>query len=118
MNIRFTAKTIERLCDSTPHGRAGSLARKILQLCVDRAKHAAPHFIRCSRARNQPPGLTDESPAGKNYAEGYDAASTRGCSRAAEAHRPAGPHRHPAQELKDINKQMSTGETKAPRQAR
>jgi RNA polymerase primary sigma factor len=38
--------------------------------------------------------------------------------RAAEAHRPAEPHRHPLKELKDINKQMSTGEAKARRAKR
>ncbi|HEY6898777.1 MAG TPA: RNA polymerase sigma factor region1.1 domain-containing protein, partial [Rhodocyclaceae bacterium] len=48
MNIRFTAKTIERLCDSVRGmvEAARNHERKILHLCVDKAHMPRPHFIK------------------------------------------------------------------------
>jgi RNA polymerase primary sigma factor len=48
MNIRFTARTTERLCDAVRHmvDQARSHERKILNLCVDKAGMPRPHFIK------------------------------------------------------------------------
>jgi RNA polymerase primary sigma factor len=48
MNIRFTARTTERLCDAVRHmvDQARSHERKILNLCVDKAGMGRPHFIK------------------------------------------------------------------------
>ena len=48
LNIRFTAKAIERLCDSVRHmvEQVRSHERQILQLCVDRAGMPRQHFIK------------------------------------------------------------------------
>ena len=53
LNIRFTAKTIERLCDSVRHmvEQVRSHERHILQLCVDRAGMPRSHFIKVFPAR-------------------------------------------------------------------
>src|SRR5690606_3325205 len=48
LNIRFTAKAIEKLCDSVRHmvEQVRSHERQILQLCVDRAGMPRQHFIK------------------------------------------------------------------------
>ena len=47
MNIRFTSRSIERLCDSV-RGMVEMVRkseRKIQQICVDKVKMPRPHFI-------------------------------------------------------------------------
>ena len=48
MNIRFTARIIERLCDSVRHmvENVRKHERKVLELCVERAGMKRPHFIK------------------------------------------------------------------------
>jgi RNA polymerase primary sigma factor len=47
MNIRFTSRSIERLCDSVRGmvEQVRGCERKIQQICVDRVKMPRPHFI-------------------------------------------------------------------------
>jgi RNA polymerase primary sigma factor len=47
MNIRFTSRSIERLCDSVRGmvEQVRACERKIQQICVDRVKMPRPHFI-------------------------------------------------------------------------
>jgi RNA polymerase primary sigma factor len=123
MNIRFTAKQIERLCDSGPQdGRERALhERKILDLCVDKATCRASTSSRFSPAtrRINLEWLKHEVQSGrKPYRESLDARSA-GHPRAAAAlidlQNRIG---IPLKDLKDINKQMSTGEAKARRAKR
>ena len=48
INVRFTARTIERLCDSVRHSveQVRAHERKILHLCVDKAHMPRSHFIK------------------------------------------------------------------------
>jgi RNA polymerase primary sigma factor len=121
LNIRFTAKTIERLCDSVRHmvEQVRGHERQILRLCVDRAGMPRQHFIKVFPGREiDLAWLKDEIATGKDYAEGLMRV-------------------HPAvleeqqklldlqdgigislKDLKDINRQMSTGEAKMRRAKR
>jgi len=121
LNIRFTAKTIERLCDSVRHmvEQVRGHERQILRLCVERAGMPRQHFIKVFPGKEiDLDWLKDEIAAGKNYAEGLmrvhpavleeqqkliDLQDNIGIS---------------LKELKDINRQMSTGEAKMRRAKR
>jgi RNA polymerase primary sigma factor len=121
LNIRFTAKTIERLCDSVRHmvEQVRGHERQILRLCVERAGMPRQHFIKVFPGKEiDLDWLKDEIAAGKNYAEGLmrvhpavleeqqkliDLQDSIGIS---------------LKELKDINRQMSTGEAKMRRAKR
>jgi RNA polymerase primary sigma factor len=121
LNIRFTAKTIERLCDSVRHmvEQVRGHERQILRLCVDRAGMPRQHFIKVFPGREiDLDWLKDEIATGKDYAEGLmrvhpavleeqqkllDLQDSIGIS---------------LKDLKDINRQMSTGEAKMRRAKR
>ncbi|MCB1912786.1 MAG: RNA polymerase sigma factor RpoD, partial [Rhodocyclaceae bacterium] len=121
LNIRFTAKTIERLCDSVRHmvEQVRSHERHILQLCVDRAGMPRSHFIKVFPGQEiNLDWLKDEIAAGKNYAEGLmriHPAVLEEQQKLIDLQDRIG---IPLRELKDINKQMSTGEAKARRAKR
>ncbi|MBI2308888.1 MAG: RNA polymerase sigma factor RpoD [Rhodocyclales bacterium] len=120
--IRFTSKTIERLCDSV-RGMVESARmceRKIQQICVDKVHMPRPHFIKvfpgnelnlawaddeiAANPRTYAQTLTRNAPAIKEQQQKLIDLQTRiGI---------------PLKELKDINKQMSTGEAKARRAKR
>jgi len=120
--IRFTSRTIERLCDSVRGmvEAARACERKIQQICVDKVRMPRPHFIKvfpgnemnldwvdaeiAANARSYGPVLTRNAPAIKEQQQKLIDLQTRiGI---------------PLKELKDINKQMSTGEAKARRAKR
>ncbi|MBW7901865.1 MAG: RNA polymerase sigma factor RpoD, partial [Rhodocyclaceae bacterium] len=120
--IRFTSRTIERLCDSVRGMVEGVRAceRKIQQICVDKVRMPRPHFIKvfpgnemnldwvddeiAASARSYGPVLTRNAPAIKEQQQKLiDLQNHIGI---------------PLKELKDINKQMSTGEAKARRAKR
>ncbi|MCK6392731.1 RNA polymerase sigma factor RpoD [Zoogloea sp.] len=121
MNIRFTARTTERLCDAVRHmvDQARGHERKILNLCVDKAGMPRPHFIKSfpgnetnldwlkaeiSAGPNNAPVLMRMQPAVlEEQQKLIDLQDRIGI---------------PLKELKDINKQMSTGEAKARRAKR
>ena len=121
MNIRFTAKTIERLCDSVRGmvEAARSHERKILHLCVDKAHMPRQHFIKVFPGNETNlEWLKHEVQAGKPYS----AQLMRGAPNVLEQQQKLIDLETriglPLKELKDINKQMSTGEAKARRAKR
>ncbi|WVT84654.1 RNA polymerase sigma factor RpoD [Dechloromonas sp. ZY10] len=122
MHIRFTSRVIERLCDNVRDMVDGIrfCERKIQQLCVDRVKMPRPHFIQsfpgnetnldwvdgeiAAAPKTYAPILTRMAPDIKEQQKKLLALQDRiGI---------------PLKELKDINKQMSTGEAKARRAKR
>ena len=123
MSIRFTSKTIERLCDSVRSmvEEARACERKIQRICVDTVRMPRPHFIKvfpgnelnldwvdaelvAVTSKNYGPVLTRNAPNIKEEQKKLLALQERiGI---------------PLKELKDINKQMSTGEAKARRAKR
>ncbi|HRP67005.1 MAG TPA: RNA polymerase sigma factor RpoD, partial [Thauera sp.] len=121
LNIRFTAKAIEKLCDSVRHmvEQVRSHERQILQLCVDRAGMPRQHFIKVFPGQEvNLDWLKDEIAAGKNYAEGLmriHPAVLEEQQKLIDLQDKIG---IPLKELKDINRQMSTGEAKMRRAKR
>ena len=121
LNIRFTAKAIEKLCDSVRHmvEQVRSHERQILQLCVDRAGMPRQHFIKVFPGQEvNLDWLKDEIASGKNYAEGLmriHPAVLEEQQKLIDLQDRIG---IPLKELKDINRQMSTGEAKMRRAKR
>jgi RNA polymerase primary sigma factor len=122
MNIRFTSRCIERLCDSV-RGMVEEVRgceRKIQQICVDRVRMPRPHFIQSF------PG----NEINLDWVEGEIACCTENLRRHPDPQRARHQEEQrkllalqdrigiPLKELKDINKQMSTGEAKARRAKR
>lgn len=121
LNIRFTAKAIEKLCDSVRHmvEQVRGHERQILQLCVDRAGMPRTHFIKVFPGQEANlDWLKDEIATGKNYAEGLmriHPAVLEEQQKLIDLQERLG---IPLKELKDINRQMSTGEAKMRRAKR
>jgi RNA polymerase primary sigma factor len=121
LNIRFTAKAIEKLCDSVRHmvEQVRAHERQILQLCVDRAGMPRQHFIKIFPGQEvNLDWLKDEIGAGKSYAEGLmriHPAVLEEQQKLIDLQDRIG---IPLKELKDINRQMSTGEAKMRRAKR
>ncbi|OYD54101.1 RNA polymerase sigma factor RpoD [Thauera propionica] len=121
LNIRFTAKAIEKLCDSVRHmvEQVRGHERQILQLCVDRAGMPRTHFIKVFPGQEANlDWLKDEIATGKNYAEGLmriHPAVLEEQQKLIDLQDKLG---IPLKELKDINRQMSTGEAKMRRAKR
>ena len=120
--IRFTSRTIERLCDSV-RGMVESVRgceRKIQQICVDKVRMPRPHFIKVF------PG----NEMNLDWVDAEIASSQRTYAQTLIRNAPAIKEQQqklidlqnhigiPLKELKDINKQMSTGEAKARRAKR
>jgi RNA polymerase primary sigma factor len=122
MYIRFTSRIIERLCDSVRQMVEGVRAseRKILRICVDKVKMPRPHFI-----KSFPGHETD-----LDWIDGEVTAAPRTYVAVLTRNVPAIKEEQqkllalqdrigiPLKDLKDINKQMSTGEAKARRAKR
>jgi len=121
MNIRFTARTIERLCDSV-RGMVEAVRnheRKILHLCVDKTHMPRAHFIKVFPGNETNlEWLKGEVQSGKPYA----AVLMRQAPAILEEQQALIDLQErigiPIKELKDINKKMSTGEAKARRAKR
>jgi RNA polymerase primary sigma factor len=122
LNIRFTSRSIERLCDSV-RGMVEQIRgseRKIQQICVDRVKMPRPHFIQSFPGKETTLEWVDAeiAAAPKNYL----AILTRCAPDIKEEQKKLlALQDHigiPLKDLKDINKQMSTGEAKARRAKR
>ncbi|MCK9387935.1 MAG: RNA polymerase sigma factor RpoD [Sulfuritalea sp.] len=121
MNIRFTAKSIERLCDSV-RGMVEAVRsheRKILHLCVDKAHMPRAQFIKTFPGHETDmEWLKHEVQSGKPYCTQLMRAAPNILEeqqRLIDLQNRIG---IPLKELKDINKQMSTGEAKARRAKR
>ncbi len=121
MNIRFTARTTERLCDAVRHmvDQARAHERKILHLCVDKASMPRPHFIKSFPGNETNlDWLKAEIAAGPNNAPvlmRMQPAVLEEQQKLIDLQDRIG---IPLKELKYINKQMSTGEAKARRAKR
>jgi len=121
MNIRFTARSIERLCDSVRHmvENVRKHERKILDLCVERAGMQRLHFIKVFPGNETNlDWLKSEIASNASYA----AALIRMQPAILEEQQKLIELQEriaiPLKELKDINKQMSTGEAKMRRAKR
>ena len=121
MNIRFTARIIERLCD-TVRGMVDEVRsheRAIMDLCVNKSQMPRPHFIKVF------PGNETNLRWVKN-----EIAANRPWSHVLTRFEPNTMEQQqklidiqkkigiPLRDLKEINKQMSTGEAKARRAKR
>jgi len=121
MNIRFTARTIERLCDSVRGmvEAARSHERKILHLCVDKAHMPRTHFIKIFPGNEtNMEWLKHEVQSGKPYGAQLMRAAPAILEEQQKLIDLQTRIGIPLKELKDINKQMSTGEAKARRAKR
>jgi RNA polymerase primary sigma factor len=122
MNIRFTSRSIERLCDSVRGmvEQVRGCERKIQQICVDRVKMPRPHFIQSFPGNEVNLEWVDNEIA--NAPKTYVAILTRNGPAVKEEQKKLLALQErigiPLKELKDINKQMSTGEAKARRAKR
>ncbi len=122
MGIRFTSKTIERLCDSVRAmvDEARTCERKIQRICVDTVRMPRLHFIKVFPGNELNIDWVDAeiAVASKTYA----AVLSRNAPNIKEEQRKLLALQErigiPLRELKDINKQMSTGEAKARRAKR
>ncbi|PSJ16036.1 RNA polymerase sigma factor RpoD [Nitrosomonas supralitoralis] len=121
MAIRFSAKLVEKLCDTQRElvGNVRNYERKIMDLCVSKAKMPRNHFIKTFPGNETNlDWITQEIKAEKPY------------SQALEHYKPAIlEEQHnllalrskigiPIKDLKEINRKMSTGEAKARRAKR
>ncbi|MDR2690272.1 MAG: RNA polymerase sigma factor RpoD [Azoarcus sp.] len=121
LNVRFTAKSIERLCDSVRSmvEQVRNHERQILQLCVNRAGMPRAHFIKSFPGHETDlEWLPGEIALGKNYSPTL----TRTHPAVLEVQQKLIALQEkvgiPLKELKDINRQMSTGEAKMRRAKR
>jgi len=122
LNIRFTSRSIERLCDSV-RGMVDLVRgseRKIQQICVDRVKMPRPHFIQSFPGNEVNLEWADAEIAAAPKI--YVAILTRNGPAIKEEQKKLLALQDrigiPLKDLKDINKQMSTGEAKARRAKR
>jgi len=121
MNIRFTARSIERLCDSVRGmvEAARGHERKIMHLCVDKAHMPRPHFIKMFPGNEiNMEWLKHEVQANKPYSAQLMRAAPAILEEQQKLIDLQDRIGIPLKELKDINKQMSTGEAKARRAKR
>ncbi len=122
MYIRFTSRSIEKLCDSVRSmvDQVRGSERKIQQICVDRVKMPRPHFIQSFPGNEVNLDWVDEQIAAAPKT--YVAILTRCAPDIKEEQKKLiALQEHigiPLKDLKEINKQMSTGEAKARRAKR
>ncbi len=123
MGVRFTSKTIERLCDSVRAmvEEARACERKIQRICVDTVRMPRPYFIKVFPGNELNLDWVHnelEAASGKPYVQTL----ARNAPNVMEEQKKLLALQDrigiPLKELKDINKQMSTGEAKARRAKR
>ncbi len=123
MGIRFTSKTIERLCESVRSmvEEARACERKIQRICVDTVRMPRPHFIKVFPGNELNLDWVDDELASTS-SKAYAPTLTRNAPNVKEEQKKLLALQDrigiPLKELKDINKQMSTGEAKARRAKR
>ncbi len=123
MLIRFTSKTIERLCDAVRSmvEEVRGCERKIQRICVDTVRMPRPHFIKVFPGNELNLDWVDGEIAAAS-SKPYAPILTRNAPNVKEEQRKLLALQDrigiPIKELKDINKQMSTGEAKARRAKR
>ena len=121
MTIRFTARTVERLCDSVRSlvDKIRSHEREIHDICVYKAQMPRAHFIKLfAGSEGSKRWLTIEINAGNPWSEALirlEPAILELLGNIQGVQQKIG---IPIRDLKEINKQMSTGEAKARRAKR
>jgi RNA polymerase primary sigma factor len=121
LNIRFTAKTIEKLCSSVRSlvDSVRSHERKILHFCVDRSNMPRQHFIKSFPGNEvDTDWVKREIQSGKPFAALLMRNAPNIVDEQLKLIELQSQTGIPLKELKDINKQMSTGEAKARRAKR
>ncbi len=119
--IRFSARQVEALCDQlrTMVDKVRSHEREIMDLCVQKVKMPREHFIKTFVGRETDTSwVTEEINYGHKYSAilaRYQHAIMEKQSKLAELQDSA---MLPVKDLKEINRQMSTGEAKARRAKR
>jgi RNA polymerase primary sigma factor len=121
MNIRFTARIIERLCDSL-RGMVEEVRRherEIMNLCVNKGTMLRPHFIKeFPGSETNMRWVKNEIGAGKPWSgqlARFEPNILEQQQKLLAIQKRIG---IPLRDLKEINKQMSTGEAKARRAKR
>ncbi|MEP6877889.1 MAG: RNA polymerase sigma factor RpoD [Nitrosospira sp.] len=121
MAIRFSAKMVERLCD-TQRGLVDEMRgyeRKIMELCVTKAGMPRNHFIKAFPGNESNFDWVEQEVAiGKPYSQTlgrYQPAIVEQQQNLLTLQKRVG---IPLKELKEINRRMSTGEAKARRAKR
>jgi len=121
MMIRFAAKQIEALCDSVRKmvEEVRSYERAIMELCVDKAVMPRVHFIKCFPGNEEDlEWVRREIASRKAYSDAlarFAPAILEQQQRLIDLQKRVG---IPIRDLKEINRQMSTGEAKARRAKR
>ncbi|MEK7874589.1 MAG: RNA polymerase sigma factor region1.1 domain-containing protein, partial [Pseudomonadota bacterium] len=121
MNIRFSTKQVEALCDSLRRlvDRVRAHEREIVELCVNKAKMARQHFIKEFPSEESNLRWTaNEVAARRPWSDAlarFEPAIIEQQQKLLDLQKKAG---IPIKELKEINRQMSTGEAKARRAKR
>ncbi|MGA8048898.1 MAG: RNA polymerase sigma factor RpoD [Burkholderiales bacterium] len=121
MTIRFTARTVERLCDSVRSlvDQIRSREREIHNICTEKAQMPRQHFIKVfAGTEGSKRWLANEINAGNPWSEllvRFEPAILELLGKMQGVQQKIG---IPIKDLKDINKQMSTGEAKARRAKR
>ncbi|WP_028446399.1 RNA polymerase sigma factor RpoD [Chitinimonas koreensis] len=121
LKIRFSARQVENLCDSLRNmvDEIRGFEREIMDICVQKVKMPREHFIKVFPGNeDNPDWVKNEIGSGKSYAailERYQHAVMEKQSKLAELQQRA---MLPIKDLKEINRQMSTGEAKARRAKR
>ncbi|MBI3149491.1 MAG: RNA polymerase sigma factor RpoD [Betaproteobacteria bacterium] len=116
MGIRFSARQVERLCDSVRGEveKIRQIEKKILDLCVNKSLMPRQHFIKMfSDNEMNLDWIDSEIAAKKPYGEPlakYRQAIVEQQEKLRDAQNRV---MIPLKDLKDINKQMSTGEARA-----
>jgi RNA polymerase primary sigma factor len=121
MQIRFSAKQIESLCDGLRKmvEEVRSYERAVMELCIEKAGMPRTHFIKVFPGNEEDlewvkREITSRKPYSDTLAR-YAPAILEQQQRLIDLQRRVG---IPIKDLKDINKQMSTGEAKARRAKR
>ncbi|MDP2752283.1 MAG: RNA polymerase sigma factor RpoD [Rhodocyclaceae bacterium] len=121
MHIRFTARTIERLCNGVRSmvEATRSHERRIMHICVDKTHMPRQHFIKVFPGNETNIDWVKQELQSK---QAYCAQMMRTAPAILEEQQKLIDLQNrigiPLKELKDINKQMSTGEAKARRAKR
>jgi RNA polymerase primary sigma factor len=121
MKIRFTARTVERLCDSVRAlvEEIRNHERAIHDICVEKAQMPRAHFIKVfAGTEGSRRWLSAEIAAGHPWSEALvrlEPSILEHLSKIQAVQERIG---IPIRDLKEINKQMSTGEAKARRAKR
>ncbi len=121
MAIRFTARTVERLCDSV-RGLVEEIRRyerEIHDICVDKAQMPRQHFIKVfAGTEGSKRWLSSEVSAGHPWSATLTRLEPAVLELLGKIQAVQQKIGIPIRDLKEINKQMSTGEAKARRAKR